>query len=218
MMKSGLGWDQNGQENAIGPVQAVRGNIAALMPLRTFGWTRRRLVGQLKLDILGRPLCGFNETEGMGDCGPVSILQSLNLRTKPLMHAQCPFSGTIRSSQAQADQGCAELRSVICAAIRDHADVQHIANIIFPDQPSQDLIGLGTCVALYRRRRLNQSSNGIWLNALGLRACARHLNRDILVLGGPTGDISLFPCEPALMTWAMRTTPTEPDRRGKTVI
>ena len=111
------------------------------------------------------------------------------------MHAQCPFSGTIRSSQAQADQGCAELRSVICAAIRDHADVQHIANIIFPDQPSQDLIGLGTCVALYRRRRLNQSSNGIWLTSLGLRACARYLNRDILVLGGPTGDISLFPRE-----------------------
>ena len=152
---------------------------------------------QLKLDVLGRAQCGFNDTEGLGDCGPLSILQSLNLQTHQLMHTQCPFSTTLQSCQAQAVQGGAELRLAICAAIRDHADLQHIASIIFPDQPWQDLAaGLGTCVALHRRRRLNQSSNGIWLNALGLRACARHLNRDILVLGGPTGDISLFPREP----------------------
>ena len=98
-----------------------------------------------------------------------------------------PLLTTIRSSQAQAVQGCAGVPSAICAAIRDHADLQYIANTIFPDQPWQDLAaGFGACVALHRRR-LNQSSYyGIWLNSLGLRACARHLNRDILVLGGPT--------------------------------
>lgn len=150
---------------------------------------------QQRLAIIGRAQCGFSDTEALGDCGPLAILQSMLLQTQPLLHSNRPLQATVRVSQVQADRQCAELRSAISAAIHQHQDLQHIASVLFrnPNQTWERLAAeLGTCVAEHRRRQHGQTGSGTWLNSLGLRACARHLQRDIIALGGPTGHITLY--------------------------
>lgn len=150
---------------------------------------------QLRLSIIGRAQCGYGDTEGLGDCGPLSILQSLLLQAAPLMHSDGSLADIIKTSQEQADLQCAALRSAICTTIHQHQDLQRIATILFARQPWQRIASeLGTCVAVHRRRRHHQSGSGTWMNSIGLRACARHLQRDIIVLAGPSGNLTLFPC------------------------
>lgn len=145
----------------------------------------------------GRHECAYGDTEALGDCGPLAILQTLFLSTS-LSALRRNVQAAITSAAHWADARCADFRRSICDVIHQQQDLQHIFDIQYNRREDWRTMAyeLGRCVAPRRCARYHQNRPGIWLNELGLRASARHLNVDIIVFSGKPrlpGFITLYP-------------------------
>ena len=152
------------------------------------------------LTSLGRHECAYADTEALGDCGPLAILQTMFFFTcdPALLRSAATAMGLAKQ---WADARCAAFRQSICAAIHRHQDLQDIFEEQYNGRQDWRRMAsdLGRCVESDRCARHNQGRPGIWLNELGLRASARHMDLDIVAFSGAPGlpgSITLYPATP----------------------